>query len=653
MIPELGTVSLALAMLTALVMAGFGLRKTVRPKSAALMRSLASAHLLALALTFAAVLIAFITTDLSVETVYKNSHDIKPLLYKITGVWGNHEGSILLWAMIGAAYIYGFTRFAGARMPARIFTTTCGVLGLLSAAITAYVLFLSSPLKRLDGPLPEQGRGLNPLLQDIGLAIHPPMLYLGFLGLIIPYALAVAYLVHSGKGKDFARQALPWTSVSFAFLSFGIILGSWWAYRELGWGGWWFWDPVENASLVPWFLAAALAHSLLALRTRSALMNWSMFLAICGFSASVLGAFLVRSGLLVSVHTFAADPKRGIAIFAYLAALLLGGFIVFALKAKQNTPPSPYDIISREGALLSHNLLGATAALTVIVGTLYPVIIQLLKLPLLSVGEPYFHASVVPLLVLATFAMAIGPQLPWRSAVVDKSKRKTFWTRRLFGLIAAIAVSIIAFLAFDISLMDAAALGGGAGIILSHLTQAKAARKSPSGKKLAPMIVAHIGVGLFAISGAASVIFAQSGDRAIGVGESKTIAGYEVTLEALDEGRGANYFSATGEVHLKKDGRAPIILYPEFRYYPVSDIPTSEADIKTTLIRDVYVTINAIDRQEDSVTRWAVRIQQRPMILWLWISVLITVFGIFWAALNQFKALPVIIPSLKSPDHAA
>lgn len=650
MIPELGTLTLALAMITAAVMGVIGLRPKMLARQADLMRALASAQFMALTLAFAAVLVVFITSDFSVDTVHKNSHRLKPMLYKITGAWGNHEGSILMWALIGAGYTYAFSRFAGPRMNTRIFSTTMGVLGLLGAGIAAYILFLSSPLARIDllpgESYPLEGTGLNPLLQDFGLAIHPPVLYFGFLGLIIPYALAISYLTHRGEGKDFSRQALPWTTLSFAFLSAGIMLGSWWAYRELGWGGWWFWDPVENASLIPWFLAAALAHSLAALRTRNVLLNWSLFLAISGYSASILAAFLVRSGVLVSVHAFAADPKRGAAILLYLVVMLIGAFAVYAFRARRDLPPGQYNLISREGAVLSHNLLGAAAALTVVIGTLYPVIIQALDMPLLSVGEPYFHASVIPLMVLATYAMTVGPEAPWRGAA-----GKVLWSKIILALSVAVTSFIASWLVFDISFIGAACIGGGVGILVTHVKLGVKARKSPSARKLAPMIIAHIGVGLFAIAGAGSIVFAKAGDRAIAVGESKDIVGFNVTLDSLTEGQGPNYFTAIGGVTIIKPSGKSVQLEPEFRYYPVSDMPTSEAAIDSNLLRDVYVTINSIERNEGEVLRWAVRIQYRPFILLLWISSAITVFGILWAAFNQFAALPkrraALAPALK------
>jgi len=540
---------------------------------------------------------------------------------------------MLLWALISAGYTALFAVTMSDRIPENFYRKTLGVLGLISLALALFLTVLSNPFARVLGDIPINGNGLNPLLQDVGLAIHPPILYLGYVGLVIPYALGIAGLLARTEEKLWASVVKPWTYIALAFLTTGIILGSWWAYRELGWGGWWFWDPVENASLLPWLVGIALAHSVMALSARGGLANWSFALAILAFGMSVLGTFLVRSGNLVSVHAFAANPGRGIAILSFFALLVGGGLILIAQRSRNIIGPD-YNLFSRDGALLGHNLLVIAVAITILLGTAYPPIIQALKQPPLAVGAPFYHATVIPIMIIALVFMAIGPEIPWRQA-----KAKVLFKHSLIALIPALAVSIVTILIFRASLMGAFATG--ASILLIGLAMRMIKRSTiAKGRSRLPMGIAHLAAGIFALAATLSNVFAVEADRALTPGESFAVQGYTVTLKTLREAKGPNYIYVTANISVQKEGGAPVSLRPQYRFYPARNFPTTEADIRTSLFKDLRASLNAVEGDQSNVGLWAVRFHMRPAMIWLWLSTLLGAFGLFLAARNALHALP-------------
>ncbi len=584
-----------------------------------------------LCFAFLALIILFWLSDFSIQNVYNNSHTEKPLFYKISGSWGNHEGSMLLWALISASYILAFAKYFLPASGPKLFGRTLQVLGFASLGLNLFVSTLSNPFKRMEMPFPTEGQGLNPLLQDIGLVIHPPVLYLGYVGLVIPWALAIAALISQTSARDWAKIVKPWTYIALAFLTTGIILGSWWAYRELGWGGWWFWDPVENASLIPWLIGLALAHSVMALSTRGGLGNWSFSLAILAFGASILGTFLVRSGSLVSVHAFAADPGRGIAILVYLCAVIGSGLILLFFKGADLTPPD-YKIFSRDGALLAHNLFIMAITITVLLGTAYPPIVQALNLAPLAVGAPFYHAAVVPFMVCVLIFMAFGPEIPWRKAklnvLIKQSKLAVF-----IAVIAGLFVGVI-----GASLMGILATSFSCLIIVLSIRQAKRSPRLDKTSKL-PMAIAHLGVGIFTLAATLTTVFTVEIDTAIREGEKIKSGAYAVELKTLEERKGPNYISMVGTVNIYKNGQFIKTLTPEYRHYPARNMPTTESDIRFNVFRDLRASMNVVDQSDPEKMIWAIRFHMRPAMIWLWIGTLIASLGLLLAARTSWKTV--------------
>jgi len=540
---------------------------------------------------------------------------------------------MLLWALISATYTALFARTMTRRVSQNFWKRTLAFLGIAGLGVNLFVATLSSPFAKIDGPVPLDGKGLNPLLQDVGLAIHPPVLYLGYVGLVIPYALAMGALLTRTHRKDWAAAVKPWVYIPLGFLSLGIVLGSWWAYRELGWGGWWFWDPVENASLFPWLVAIALAHSVMALSTRGGLGTWSMALAVLAFGMSILGTFLVRSGNLVSVHAFASDPGRGIAILSYLTLIVGGGLILLALRAKEYQGPD-YDLVSRDGVLLAHNLLIMAITVTIILGTVYPPIIEALNQPPLAVGAPFYHATVVPLMIVALVFMAIGPELPWK-----KAKLSIVMKHSITAIILGFVAYAMALFLFDASI---GATSSGISVFLIVLSARMIKRsisKTPNRSRL-PMGIAHLAAGVFALSATLSNVFAIEADRPLRPGESFQERGYTVTLNSLKENRGPNYIYVTADVSVSNDGNPPVKLTPEYRFYPARDMPTTEADIHTSPLKDLRASLNMVEGDGPDSRRWALRFHMRPAMVWVWLSTVFGAFGLFLAARNSWRDLP-------------
>ena len=634
MTPELGHFALALALSVALVQSIVPLVGAAK-RDTALMAVAGPAALLQLLLigtAFVALTTAFVTSDFSVINVFQNSHTAKPLIYKVTGVWGNHEGSLLLWVLILAVFGAAVAAF-GSNLPDRLKARALAVQGMIGLGFLAFILFTSNPFLRLE-PVPVQGQGLNPLLQDPGLAFHPPMLYLGYVGFSMAFSFAVAALMEGRVDAAWARWVRPWTLAAWSFLTVGIGLGSWWAYYELGWGGWWFWDPVENASFIPWLTGTALLHSAIVVEKREALKSWTILLAIVTFSLSLLGTFLVRSGILTSVHAFAADPTRGVFILALLAVAVGGSLTLYALRAPELEPGGMFAPISREGGLLINNLFLATASATVLLGTLFPLIAEALGLGKLSVGAPYFNTVFIPLMVPLVLLMGIGPLMAWKRIDLPGV------LARLKG--ALVAVGVVFVVALILSGVSATDVAGAAGMALAawlfasiklewiyrvklfQVPWRESLRRALSLPRASyGMSLAHMGMVFIIVGVTGSSAWKQENILTMAPGESVSVAGFDVTLEDAGIVRGANYEALRGTFTATR-GNSIVTLTPERRVYDQPVQQTTEAAIHTLFWADLYVVLGD---GPDVEGRYVVRAFFEPFVPFLWYGVLIMGLG--------------------------
>ena len=569
-----------------------------------------------IAVSFAALIYTFVVSDFSLSIVVNNSHTLKPLLYKIAGTWGNHEGSMLLWLLILAGFGALSLRQT---MPDSMRAPLLTVQGLQGIGIAAFILFTSNPFARLM-PAPADGNDLNPLLQDPGLAFHPPLLYLGYVGCSIVFSFACAGLLTNSINRDWAGLVRPWVLAAWAGLSAGIALGSWWAYYELGWGGFWFWDPVENASLMPWLCGTALLHSIIITRHRGALPRWTVLLALLAYTFSLLGTFLVRSGVLTSVHAFAADPSRGLFILALLAIFAGGGFILYALRAPDLKSDAGFQPISRESALVFNNLILTAMAATILVGTLYPMILSSLNLGQISVGPPFFNATILPLSVPLILLMGAGPFLAWKRADIRAVGKNlipaVLITAAIAGLVWAIHTGA-AFIA-----IGGFALGVFAIIATLADTWAHRTKLTLSGWG---MRVAHMGLGVTVIGIVGTTLWKIETAEIITPGQSITAGRWVVTLNNVDAGFGPNYSTIMAHLSAQtNDMEKPITLTPERRYYPVGGMATTEAAIHTSIRDDIYLVLG----QQDA-GGWVIRATTHPLVAWIWAGFgMITLGGI-------------------------
>ena len=617
MITEFGHFALILAFIIAIVqmvvpMVGAQMRW---PGWMAVAEPAAQAQFLFTAFAFGALMWAFVTSDFSVQLVVLNSHSAKPMLYKISGTWGNHEGSMLLWVLIvslfGAA-----AAMTGGGLPPRLKARVLSVQAAIGVAFFAFILFTSNPFVRVDVP-PFDGQDLNPLLQDPGLAFHPPFLYLGYVGLSMAFSFAVAALIEGRVDAAWGRWVRPWTLAAWVFLTIGIALGSWWAYYELGWGGFWFWDPVENASFMPWLLAAALLHSAIVVEKREALKSWTILLAILAFGFSLIGTFIVRSGLLTSVHAFANDPERGIVILVILAVFTGGALTLFAMRAQAMEAKGVFGMVSRESALVANNLLLAVSCFVVFVGTLWPVVAEMAFGRKLSVGAPFFDAAFTPFMVLLGLLLPVGAMIPWKRGKLGQ----TAWKLR-YGFVLALALAGLAW-----AMQSGRSLLGPVGLFLGAWVTFGALLDlwSRTGKSGAARLLrlpradwgkatAHIGLGvtIFAIAGLTA--WQQEDIRVAMPGEPFEVGGYQMTLRDVVQERGPNYFSTKGIVEVTRGGREVAVLTPEKRVYPVAQMPTTEAAIDYRFSRDLYVVIG--DAQDNG--GWTMRTYIKPFANWIW-----------------------------------
>lgn len=592
------------------------------------------AQLFCVSVAFAALTAAYIGSDFSVLNVIKNSHTTKPLLYKISGVWGNHEGSMLLWVLILAVFGSAVSLF-GRNLPDGLKARVLSVQGLIAVGFLLFILFTSNPFERVFPPPPD-GESLNPLLQDPGLAFHPPFLYLGYVGFSMAFSFAIAALLEGRVDPAWARWVRPWTLAAWSFLTVGIVLGSWWAYYELGWGGWWYWDPVENASFMPWLAGTALLHSAIVAEKRDTLKAWTVFLAIVAFSLSLLGTFLVRSGVLTSVHAFATDPQRGVFILVLLIIAIGGSFALFAWRGPSIKVGGMFKPVSREGSLLLNNLLMTTATAVVLLGTLYPLFIDALDLGKVSVGAPFFNAAFVPIMIPMVIVMAVGPFLSWKRADLFPALLKL-----KFVLVAALAAGGMTY-----AMKEGATVLASFGIFLAvwlatstvwEFANRIKLFRAPAGETLKRMALmprstwgmtlAHFGLAVAIVGMVGAESWKVESIQVMKPGETVTVSGWDYTFEGAREAEGPNYAALRGSFTVRRAGESDVFvtLRPEKRVYTVSQRPTTEAAIHTTWMGDLYAVIG--DPSEDVKGAFVTRLYFNPLVAWMWVGATIMVIG--------------------------
>ncbi len=630
MITELGHFALILALMVALVQMMVPMAGAQRRWAGwmAVAEPAALAQFLLIGFAFAALTYAFVTSDFSLRLVVLNSHTDKPMLYKIAGVWGNHEGSLLLWVLILAAYGAAVALWGGGLPPA-LRARVLSVQGAIGVAFLLFMLLTSNPFLRLENP-PFNGQDLNPLLQDAGLAFHPPFLYLGYVGLSTAFSFAVAALIGGRVDAAWARWVRPWTLAAWIFLTIGIALGSWWAYYELGWGGFWFWDPVENASFMPWLLAAALLHSAIVVEKREALKAWTVLLAILAFGFSLIGTFIVRSGVLTSVHAFANDPERGVFILLILAVFTGGALTLFAFRAGALEAKGVFAPVSREAALVANNLLLAVSALVVFTGTIWPLVAEALWDRKLSVGPPFFNAAFTPFVMALAVLLPMGAMLAWKRADAGRAARMLLPAAVLAGAVAALVWAMQT----GRSAIGPVGVLLGVWVVLGAVTDLWAR----TGREGLPMrlgrltrlpradwgkAVAHAGFGVTIFAVAAMTAWKTEDIRVVREGESYPLGPYEVRLDRVEEVQGPNYISTMAHMTVLRNGAAVAVLFPEKRLYPVAGMPTTEAGIDYGFLRDVYLVIG----EPQEAGGWAVRSYIEPFANWLWGGAILMALG--------------------------
>ncbi|BAL22661.1 heme lyase CcmF/NrfE family subunit [Azoarcus sp. KH32C] len=643
MIPELGHFSLILAFVVALVQAVVPLIGASRNRLALMSvgRSAAQGQFLFILFSFGCLTWSFVTSDFSLQLAATNSHSETPMIYKITGVWGNHEGSLLLWALALSLWTVAVTIFSR-NLPEIFMARVVGVLGCVSAGFLSFLLVTSNPFDRIL-PGAAEGRDLNPLLQDPGMIIHPPLLYMGYVGFSVAFAFAIAALLSGRMDAAWARWSRPWTTVAWIFLTCGITVGSGWAYYELGWGGWWFWDPVENASFMPWLAGTALMHSLAVTEKRGAFRSWTVLLAIAAFSLSLMGTFLVRSGVLTSVHAFATDPARGMFVLALLVLVIGVSLVLFAWRAPTLAGGGSFSLISRESALLGNNVLLSVASGSVLLGTLYPLFVDALGLGKISVGPPYFEAVFVPLMTPVIVLMMIGPIVRWKGDDGARILRKV-----VVPLLVSVIIGVgVSFAVGHVSVRTVLGLSLAAWVLIGSvqtLLQRLADRPgAATGTRLRGipgawwgMWFGHLGIGVFIIG----VTLVGSLNTQIQVkmhpGDTAQLAGYTFSFRGIADAPGPNYAAARGTLDVTRDGHKVATLTPEKRVYLAQQMPMTEASIDIGLFRDVYVNLG--EQLEDGA--WVVGLFYRPFISWVWFGcIIMAIGGIFAAADRRYRRL--------------
>ncbi|HEY0914253.1 MAG TPA: heme lyase CcmF/NrfE family subunit [Solimonas sp.] len=637
MIPEIGhfllIVALGVAMLQFLVPSWGVWKRDAR--AMAVGQSAAQVQFALVFLSYLCLTWAFVQKDFSVTYVAANSHSDLPLIYRISAVWGAHEGSLLLWMLMLSGWTGAVSVF-NRRLPADITATTLAVLGAISIGFLSFMLLTSNPFDR-HFPVPADGKDLNPLLQDPGLIIHPPMLYMGYVGFSVAFAFAIAALVSGRLDGAWARWTRPWTTTAWLFLTMGITLGSWWAYHELGWGGWWFWDPVENASFMPWLVGTALIHSLAVTEKRGLLKSWTVLLAIIAFSLSLLGTFLVRSGVLVSVHAFATDPARGVYILGFLAVVLGSAFSLYAWRAPKLKSEGDLAFFSREGLLLLNNVFLVVAAAAVFLGTLYPLFVDALGMGKISVGPPYFNAVFIPLTAPLAVVLGLGMAVGWKRAKFKEVVRQLRWPAAL----AVVLAIVLPFLWVDGN--SFAVFGGvllGCWVLLTSVHdlwgRVRAKRSLLNGLSSVPrsvwgMTMAHIGLGVWVLGVAFVSLYSVERDVRLAPGESAELHGYQYFLRGVEPVRGPNYDADRGTVEVTRDGTSITILHPEKRLYRAQQSVMTEAAVDESPIRDLYVALGEPFDNGD----WSLRMYYKPAMQLVWWGGFIMFFGGILAASDR------------------
>ena len=589
----------------------------------------ATTQFLLILFSFVALTYAFVTSDFSVRLVTLNSHTDKPMLYKVTGVWGNHEGSMLLWVLILALF-GAMAGWFGGNLPDRLRARVLAIQASVGVAFIAFILFTSNPFLRLVTP-PFNGQDLNPLLQDPGLVFHPPFLYVGYVGLSMSFSFAVAALIEGRVDAAWGRWVRPWTLLAWLNLTAGIALGSWWAYYELGWGGFWFWDPVENASFMPWLISAALLHSAIVVEKREALKAWTILLAIMAFGFSLLGAFIVRSGILTSVHAFANDPERGVYLLAITGIFTGGALTLFAARAGTMEAKGVFSTVSRESALLANNVLLAVATFVVFVGTIWPLVAEMIWDRKLSVGPPFFDMAFTPFMIALAIILPLGAVLPWKRASLSKSMQPLWgalalalaagalvWTIQTGRTIMAPVGAILAVWLVAGAAVDLWTRTGRESDLATKLRRLKNLPRSDWGKA-----VAHAGLGITFWGIAAMLAWEIEDIRVAREGDTFRVGAYDVTLVDVHDTTGPNYITTMAEIRMDRNGRHVATLFPEKRFYPVAQMPTTEAAIDNGILRDLYVVIG--DPQEGG--GFAVRTYIKPFANWIWAGAIIMSLG--------------------------
>jgi cytochrome c-type biogenesis protein CcmF len=630
MIPELGHFSLIIALFLAISLGVLPILGAARNNRVlmSLARPLATGQFVFVALAFAALAYAFLHNDFSVLYVAEHSNSQLPLHYRFAAIWGGHEGSLLLWVTMLSIWAVAVATFSK-HLPEEMVARVLGVMGLIAVGFLLFMLLTSDPFTRLL-PAAADGQELNPLLQDPGLVIHPPMLYMGYVGFSVAFAFAIAALLGGKLDATWARWSRPWTTVAWVFLTCGVMLGSWWAYYELGWGGWWFWDPVENASFMPWLVGTALIHSLAVTEKRGAFKSWTVLLAIAAFSLSLLGTFLVRSGVLTSVHSFATDPKRGVFILAFLVIVIGSSLLLFAWRAPKIGLGGKFDIVSRESMLLANNVLLSVAAASVFIGTLYPLFMDALGMGKLSVGPPYFEAVFVPLMTLTILMMGLGALARWKQSSVSELVRRVRW-----GFAGAAILAILLPLIFrHWTPMIALGLLLSFWVIASLVVslQQRWSGQGPFMQRVRSqslsyygMQLAHLGVAVFIIGVTVVKGYETERDVRMNVGDTVDSGGYIFRFDGVNNVTGPNYTAEQAHFTVTENGKPVTVLLPQKRHYNASGMPMTEAAIDTGIFRDLYVSMG--EPIPDTQGAWSMRVYYKPFVVWIWGGCLLMALG--------------------------
>ncbi len=651
MIPEIGQFALILALCLAVVQSVFpllGAQLAIRPWMN-MAKPVAQGQFVLLAVSYACLTYAFVTDDFSVLYAASHSNSLLPMQYKIAGVWGGHEGSLLLWALMLSLWTFMVTLFSK-NLTEEMVARVIAVMGMISVGFLLFLLLTSNPFERLLPAAPD-GRDLNPLLQDFGLIIHPPMLYMGYVGFSVAFAFAIAALLSGRLDAAWARWSRPWTIIAWSFLTGGIALGSWWAYYELGWGGWWFWDPVENASLMPWLVGMALMHSLAVTEKRGGFKSWTVLLAIIAFSLSLLGTFLVRSGVITSVHAFATDPERGTFILIFLCIVVVSSLLLYAWRAPKMGLGGKFDMVSKETMLLTNNVILAVMCAAVLLGTVYPIIIEGLisfgmiePINKVSVGAPYFNLVFVPLLMPLVFLMGIGPLARWKKANLPELAVRLRWafaSSLLLAIVIPLVMGGFEAWAFAGILMA----GWIASTVIYGMTERYKGTKpgQPWGFRLKAipigyygMQVAHFGVAVCIVGGTLVSNYQSEKDVRMDIGDTVEVGGYTFRFDGVIQTRGPNYTASKGMIQVLKEGREVMTMNPEKRVYTVQTMPMTEAAIDTGVWRDLYVSLG----EPVSNGAWSVRVYHKPFVAWLWTgSILMALGGVLAMSDRRYRML--------------